>query len=381
MSIAASMQMPNVFDTKSMTELQARARKDPDGSLRMVAKQFEAYFIGLMLKQARESMMGSMMDSNQTKMFAGLADQQMSLSVANSGGFGFADMLVKQLEQRQGRFGSEKAEKTAAAAEETDALKEDNKTPLRDDRQKLAQRTMRLNQQMPSMPFLPDASARQKNDPVSDIEDTDGLSASMNIIVRFREAQNMQKTAYSRAQAAQYYAQQATRIDPAYQADISADNGIKDHADQFVDMLRPHAEEAAKVTGIPARFLIGHAALETGWGRRKIMDDAGNNSHNLFGIKAGRSWSGAVANAMTTEYVNGKPQKQVEPFRAYGSYRDAFIDYANLLKSSSRYQQVLNQNDPAKFAQSLQDAGYATDPKYAQKLESVILARKLNGIK
>ena len=137
--------------------------------------------------------------------------------------------------------------------------------------------------------------------------------------------------------------------------------------------LLPHAQAASAGTGIPARFMLGQAALETGWGKAEIRGADGQNSHNLFGIKAGAGWKGQTVDIVTTEYVNGKPQKQVESFRAYDSYADAFRDYANLLRGNARYQNVIAQGqDAAGFAQGLQQAGYATDPKYAQKLMSVI---------
>ena len=76
---------------------------------------------------------------------------------------------------------------------------------------------------------------------------------------------------------------------------------------------------------------------------------------------------------VTTEYVNGKPQKQLERFRAYDSYADSFRDYAQLLSANPRYQNVLARGqDAAGFAQGLQQAGYATDPNYADKLMRVI---------
>jgi flagellar protein FlgJ len=141
----------------------------------------------------------------------------------------------------------------------------------------------------------------------------------------------------------------------------------------FIGRMWPHALEAARTTGIAPQFVLGQAALESGWGRGEIRMADGGPSHNLFGIKAGRGWQGPVAEVMTTEYVNGAPVKSVERFRAYGSYADAFKDYANLLASNPRYAQVLNERvDAAAFARGLQQAGYATDPNYADKLTRVI---------
>jgi flagellar protein FlgJ len=143
-------------------------------------------------------------------------------------------------------------------------------------------------------------------------------------------------------------------------------------AREFVNRLWPQALEASRATGIPAHFMIAQAALETGWGKAELRFADGSTTYNLFGIKAGRSWHGAVAEATTTEYVNGAAQKTVERFRAYSSYAEAFRDYANLLASNPRYAGVLNQQDPAAFAKGLQQAGYATDPMYADKLTRII---------
>ena len=79
-----------------------------------------------------------------------------------------------------------------------------------------------------------------------------------------------------------------------------------------------------------------------------------------------------MAEVTTTEYHNGVANKQVEKFRAYGSYTEAFQDYASLLSVNPRYSGVLGQADSKTFAQGMQQAGYATDPNYADKLAGVI---------
>lgn len=144
---------------------------------------------------------------------------------------------------------------------------------------------------------------------------------------------------------------------------------------EFVNAMWPHAVEASRASGIPAHFLIGHAALESGWGQREMRAADGSPSHNLFGIKAGASWKGAVAEVPTTEYVNGVAQKVTARFRAYDSYADAFRDYADTLRGNSRYEHLFSDGlDVTGFARGLQQAGYATDPQYASKL-----IRVLNG--
>jgi flagellar protein FlgJ len=145
------------------------------------------------------------------------------------------------------------------------------------------------------------------------------------------------------------------------------------HVRSFQDKLGAHAEEASRATGIPAKFMLGQAALESGWGKREIRNADGSASHNLFGIKAGPGWKGKVVTAVTTEFVNGVPQTRMEKFRAYDTYADSFKDYAKLISNNPRYEKVLaSAGDASAFAHGLQRAGYATDPLYAAKLTRII---------
>ncbi|MFN3830448.1 MAG: flagellar assembly peptidoglycan hydrolase FlgJ [Tepidimonas ignava] len=141
----------------------------------------------------------------------------------------------------------------------------------------------------------------------------------------------------------------------------------------FVARHRDVALQVQRETGIPAAFMIGQAAHETGWGRSEIRAADGSNSHNLFGIKATAGWQGKVAEVLTTEYVDGQPRKVVQRFRAYDSYAEAFRDYARLITQSPRYQAAARSvHSVQAYAQQLQQAGYATDPQYAAKLSRVI---------
>ena len=160
-------------------------------------------------------------------------------------------------------------------------------------------------------------------------------------------------------------------------ADISTSAGSRKQA--FLETMTPHAEAAAAATGVPARFILAHAALESGWGQREIRGANGESSHNLFGIKAGRSWDGASVQTLTTEYRQGVPMKLQQNFRAYVDYSAGFTDYANLLKS--RYSGALATGDSSGdvFAKGLAAGGYATDPAYAGKLKSVIASVAMAG--
>lgn len=145
------------------------------------------------------------------------------------------------------------------------------------------------------------------------------------------------------------------------------------HVLAFKNRLQAHAEAASRMTGIPAKFMLGQAALESGWGRKEIVAANGESSHNLFGMKATSGWHGKTVDATTTEYVHGVAQHKVEKFRAYANYADSFRDYANMLRNNPRYEQVIaNSQNATEFARGLQQAGYATDPHYADKLTKII---------
>lgn len=148
---------------------------------------------------------------------------------------------------------------------------------------------------------------------------------------------------------------------------------LSENAAEFQQRMGAHAAAASRATGVPAHLMLGQAALESGWGKRELKAADGTASHNLFGIKAGGSWNGKVVEAATTEYINGVKQNRIEKFRAYDSYADSFKDFANMMRSSPRYENVMaNLNNTNNYAQAMQQAGYATDPNYASKLASVI---------
>jgi flagellar protein FlgJ len=141
----------------------------------------------------------------------------------------------------------------------------------------------------------------------------------------------------------------------------------------FIRKMLPHAQEAERQTGVPAAFIVGQAALESGWGRSDTKNADGSNSHNLFGIKATARWKGASTTAMTTEYQDDRATRQRAAFRSYGSYSEAFADYARLVGNDPRYSGVMRgAATPESFAGGMQRAGYATDPNYAAKLARTI---------
>jgi flagellar protein FlgJ len=284
------------LDTQSLGQLRLQAKQTPDQALKAAAQQFESVFMNMMLKSMREATpQDGAMDSEQTRMFTGMLDQQLAQSMSSGRGIGLADMLVKQLG---------------------------------------------ANRQA-----LPPALNHQPAilDPRSSI-----------------------------------FNPQSSILNPKPSAVPSAYNAATQQ--DFVNRMLPHAMQASSASGVPPQLMLGQAALESGWGRRQILMADGSNSHNLFGIKAGAGWHGKVTEVMTTEYKGGVAHKQVEKFRAYASYDEAFKDYAGMMSSNPRYANVMQQaGNPAAMAQALQKSGYATDPKYAEKLVSVMRQMNIVG--
>jgi flagellar protein FlgJ len=142
--------------------------------------------------------------------------------------------------------------------------------------------------------------------------------------------------------------------------------------EDFVKAILPAATDAGQKLGVDPATIVAHAALETGWGKSVPMGADGRPSFNLFGIKAGSSWKGEIANHVTHEFQGGRMQEVKADFRSYASPEHSLGDYVRLLQSSPRYAAALGTgSDTGAFARALQRGGYATDPDYANKLTAV----------
>jgi len=308
----------NAIDPNALADLKRLSRDDnsPE-ALRATAKQFEALFLQMVLKSMRDAVPSEgMFDSDQTRLFQAMQDQQTAMNMAQGRGTGLADMIFRQL-------GGEALEKPAAA-HDADAA---------------------------GAPPVPPRTA----------------------ILAARAHAPANAAAPGVANAGPPLAGDVPVQPGVAQApSASGARDVPNGAREFVDRVWPHAGSASRATGIPGHFMVAQAALETGWGRGELRRADGTPSFNLFNIKAGPGWQGAVVEVPVTEYANGRAYTENARFRAYGSYADAFRDYANLLRNSPRYAAVLGQTDAAGFARSLQHAGYATDPMYADKLTRII---------
>jgi flagellar protein FlgJ len=150
-----------------------------------------------------------------------------------------------------------------------------------------------------------------------------------------------------------------------------------DDAQSFIEQLYPAAQQAAQQLGIDPKALLAQAAIETGWGQHMIHNTSGQNSHNLFGIKADRRWQGDRAMVDTIEFEQGVAATKKAPFRVYDSFADSMQDYVGFVKQNPRYEDaVKHSQSPQDYFSELQKAGYATDPDYANKVIAVFEGEK-----
>jgi peptidoglycan hydrolase FlgJ len=157
-------------------------------------------------------------------------------------------------------------------------------------------------------------------------------------------------------------------------------DAVSDTQENFVFMIKPHAQQAAKALNIDPDVLVAQVALETGWGKHVIHNKEGKNTFNLFNIKANKDWEGEKVSVPTVEYDNGIAKKENADFRQYQSYAESFSDYVNLIKNNPRYESVLAaKNNAIAYADSLSKTGYATDPEYAEKIKRLLQDDLIKG--
>lgn len=331
---ASDLSQINALDPNSLSGLRRLSKENSPEAAREAAKQFEALFMQQVLKSMRDaSPKGGMFDSEESRMYQSMLDQQLSLQLSTrSGGIGLAKVIERQL----------------SAAREAVVLP-DGPVPLN-----------RPDKAVPLDPAIKrgfDAAASSDGSALSGSAGGNGAAGGIAVETAGGAASSPAKNAVSAASAG-----------------LAAFPGLPAGAGPraFVEKIWPQAVEASRVTGIPARFLVAQAALETGWGKHELKNADGSPSHNLFNIKAGRNWTGGTLSTTTTEFRDGAATRENARFRAYASYAESFQDYARMIRNNPRYAGVAGQGDAVAFARGLQSAGYATDPMYADKLARII---------
>jgi peptidoglycan hydrolase FlgJ len=349
-------------DFKGLNALKSAAGQDDPKAVREVARQFESVFTKMMLKSMRDANLGDgMFDSDQTKFYQDMFDNQMSVQLSRGKGLGLADLLVKQLTVG----GLKPATATKSDAIKSDAVKSSVNSATSNLQNVVgAHKSIPLNAVDLSKVKLTKGGAESGNKDVQGVT----LSApnSPQSQAPTKSTQTPAAKAVEKTSNTEKTGSTAQSVDGPR---TNLRQALTQTPDEFIAAMWPYAQKAAAELGVDAKTLIAHAALETGWGKSVPCNPDGSCSFNLFGIKAGQTWKGNSLDVSTTEYEGGVAVQRNENFRSYASPEDSFRDYAAFLKNSPRYTNAVGTGtDTAKFANALQQGGYATDPLYANKL-------------
>ncbi len=132
--------------------------------------------------------------------------------------------------------------------------------------------------------------------------------------------------------------------------------------EDYIDKYKDIAIREMKRYHIPASITLAQGLLESGAGRSTLA----RKSHNHFGIKCGSDWTGRT--------VSHDDDARGECFRAYKHAEESYEDHSKFLRNRPRYASLfkLKMTDYKGWARGLKKAGYATDPRYAQRLIDII---------
>ena len=399
--ISSTADSGSYSDLNRLNQLKVGDDKNSEGNLRKVAQEFESLFLNEMLKSMRSATEAlgkdNPLNTPAAKQYQEMYDQQLAVSMSREGGgIGLADVLMRQMQKNkpvdaqaatlQGPAAAEPVKKAdvptqiAAGTQAEGPLGRSNgQRPLwayrvaapegasahANDMALMNQRRLALPSKLTDRlltGIVPgtDATTLAKAAPLRNSVSADNV---VNSSARTFAVPSGRMQVYGRAVA-------QPPLAPAKKAFSSQD--------EFVATMLPMAKAAAARIGVDPKYLVAQAALETGWGKSVMRAEDGSSSHNLFGIKAGQSWQGGQARAITSEFRDGAMVKETAQFRSYNSYQDSFHDLVTLLQSNDRYKEVVKSADnPEQFVRELQKAGYATDPDYASKISQI--AKTMNS--
>jgi peptidoglycan hydrolase FlgJ len=304
------------YDFSSISQLKRNAISGTSDSIKQVADQFETLFINMMMQSMRKTIPnGGLFNQSAMQLFTSMFDQQIAQQTAGKG-FGLANVIAKQLNNQPNTSANINAQPQT-----------NNNQP-----------NMRLAQSL-----------------FSDNQSNLSPAALGQMLYQQQKANNLTKANIN-----------------ALSQQTPLNDLDKDPITQFITEWFEPAQKASKASGIPYEVIIAQAALETGWGKKQIKTTDNQPSHNYFGIKATSSWKGHSTRLTTQEFLNNNMIKIKDDFRVYRNKQHALTDYLDLLTKNPRYKAVVNAPDARTAAKALQDAQYATDPNYSDKLIQII---------
>lgn len=146
--------------------------------------------------------------------------------------------------------------------------------------------------------------------------------------------------------------------------------------EEFILQFSSDAQEISNNHGVRTSVLVAQAALESNWGNSQLAKE----SKNYFGIKSKNGKEYKTKEFKENEWIEIKTN-----FKEYESTYDSILDYVDLLENgtswnSNLYQGVFEAKNYEEAAFALSQAGYATDPDYAEKIIEIIEQYELNEL-
>lgn len=350
-------QARNALDLNGLNDIRQQSRST-DGeakkeALTEAAQQFEAIFMKMLLSSMRKAQevleSDSPFNSQSTKFYRDMHDQQMAVELSSNGSLGLTDLIVRQLGGEDGSY------KPSSVLRNDGNLPQSNSatTLTSEDKDKrhnsLVEKMLSDKTHIKPDIDIPFAGSYQPQNIVSN----QSTNAASQFVMRELDKKTNKINGLL---------QSVNNLTPSSSPSFN-------QPQDFVSALIAPAQKVQKQLGVPFEVVIAQAALETGWGQKIIKDTNGDSSNNLFNIKADSRWAGDKITKDTLEFEKGAMIKKSEPFRTYQSITDSVDDYINFLSNSDRYQEALQDSGNVEhFLQGLQKAGYATDPQYAEKI-------------
>lgn len=352
-------------DFNGLANLKVAARQESPEAIKQVAKEFESTFVEMMLKSLRDASSGDgLMENDGSRMYQDMFDKQIAVDISERGDFGIAKVIEVQLTKNQSK---EKNTSNSHQMPTVEAGVEGFGPSTQN--QNIYNYSSVLDSGTIRSAFNTTLSTTQQKVEKGIVKPIVDLNKNT--------LRNNTTSIYDQVMQQQATGQSVARVRSAASA-AGYESSTFNSPEEFIETMRPHAERAAKEIGVDPDLLIAQAALETGWGKRVIKNNDGTNSHNLFGIKASHAWEGDSVNVGSLEYRNGVAKKEVSAFRSYPSFTESFDDYVDFIKNQSRYDGAVENADNSKaYIKGLQQAGYATDPNYANKVMNILERKSL----
>lgn len=372
--IGAGPDSGSYTDLNRLNQLKVGKDRDGEANIRKVAQEFESLFLNEMLKSMRSANEalgdGNFMNSQTTKQYQDMYDQQLSVSLSkNAGGIGLADVLVRQLSKmKQGSRGNGEnpfarvAENGAGRWPSNPSAQAGKALPMpeagRDDSKLLNQRRLALPGKLAER-MLAGIVPPPRRPPA--------------------RCRAWARTATCRRRATR---RRAAAVSPPMASTARAAGASPSRRWPGASRCSPRPTSSSPpCCRWPRRPPSGSASMPATWWPRPRWRPAGANRSSASRMAAAATTCSASRpaaagmvprRALTTEYEGGKAVKEVAAFRSYSSFEQSFHDYVSFLQGNDRYQNALDSAaNPERFMQELQRAGYATDPQYARKVAQI----------